>query len=517
MILLKKLYAFFKTAPESEGCSFDESSFKYLFYFLAAGWLILWTLLPSLCVGNCFIDVSENVAWGQHFQFGYDKNPYFAPWLTYWVYRLIPFEFVSFLLSQLSVLLALVSIWHLGQAIFKNSFQALLAVLLILLIPYHSHSACEFNDDVIEIGLWALFLLFFHRAVAKQRIGDWLMVGVVAGLAFMTKYLGAALFLSLGLLLVFTIQGRSSWRKPGIYLAGVIFLVLVLPNIIWLIRNDFIAFRYALERAKLDQKILFLNHLVQPLELLFDFACKLILPFAAALLFFRRGRDKRVSKFDFAFLSLAMFGPLALSVLFAAVTGGKVISSWTTPYYVGAGMFIVMLIRPEFSCLRFKYFLRFFGLLTLIFAVAFSYEYLFKRPYWRKRVTYDTYPGKASAEILTSEWRKRYHRPLKYVIGMRREACNMTFYSPDMPAAFFDGDVRLSQWIDPVQVEREGAVLVWPADKEPDFVEMYRDKLIFLPDLELNRAVAPWFGAIVGKTPAFSLKAAFLPPQVLRN
>ena len=105
-VFWKQLYASFEAFLDADGSRPDEGRLEKIFYILAAGWLVLWTLLPSLCVGNAFIDVSENVAWGQHFQFGYDKNPYFGAWLTYWSYRLIPSECVSYFLSQCSVLLA---------------------------------------------------------------------------------------------------------------------------------------------------------------------------------------------------------------------------------------------------------------------------------------------------------------------------------------------------------------------------------------------------------------------------
>ena len=99
-VFWKQLYASFEAFLDADGSRPDEGRLEKIFYILAAGWLVLWTLLPSLCVGNAFIDVSENVAWGQHFQFGYDKNPYFGAWLTYWSYRLIPSECVSYFLAN---------------------------------------------------------------------------------------------------------------------------------------------------------------------------------------------------------------------------------------------------------------------------------------------------------------------------------------------------------------------------------------------------------------------------------
>ena len=103
-VFWKQLYASFEAFLDADGSRPDEGRLEKIFYILAAGWLVLWTLLPSLCVGNAFIDVSENVAWGQHFQFGYDKNPYFGAWLTYWSYRLIPSAAVALLIAGLMIL-----------------------------------------------------------------------------------------------------------------------------------------------------------------------------------------------------------------------------------------------------------------------------------------------------------------------------------------------------------------------------------------------------------------------------
>ena len=51
-------------------------------------WLVLWTTWQHLCIGNAAIDVAENIAWGQNFDWGYDKNPYFGAWVSYAVFRL---------------------------------------------------------------------------------------------------------------------------------------------------------------------------------------------------------------------------------------------------------------------------------------------------------------------------------------------------------------------------------------------------------------------------------------------
>ncbi len=44
-------------------------------------WAATWSLLPLAVLDNAFIDVLENIVWGGHFQFGYDKNPYLGAWI----------------------------------------------------------------------------------------------------------------------------------------------------------------------------------------------------------------------------------------------------------------------------------------------------------------------------------------------------------------------------------------------------------------------------------------------------
>ena len=41
----------------------EEGVFSYRhFALILLAWMILWTVWPSLCVGNVFIDVAENIA-----------------------------------------------------------------------------------------------------------------------------------------------------------------------------------------------------------------------------------------------------------------------------------------------------------------------------------------------------------------------------------------------------------------------------------------------------------------------
>jgi hypothetical protein len=82
-------------------------------------------------------------------------------------------------------------------------------------------------------------------------------------------------------------------------------------------------------------------------------------------------------------------------------------------------------------------------------------------PFVRDRAKADQYPGRLLADILTRDWHERYGTTLTYVGGSEFLANNVAVYSPDHPHVVAHGEVRLSPWIDPAELRRRGAVLVW--------------------------------------------------------
>ena len=481
---------------------------------LLAGWMVLWTAWHSLIIGNVAIDVAENIAWGQNFEWGYDKNPYFGAWLSYGVFRLFHGtlgEYVFYFMSQLSAMLGLLAVYLLATDIFKSRFAAFMVVPLALLIPYFSHSSCEFNDDVLSISLYGLTGLFFYRSVRSQSAGEWLAAGFCAGLALMTKYLAGALLLPLLLLLLFTPEGRACWKKPGLYLGGALFCLMILPNLIWLCNHDFIAFKYAIARADLETIPRFGTHILHFLDVWWQYLVLLILPFAA-LTFLPRGKDPGSSKFDRLFVFAVALGPIILSALFAMITGGKVLRSWLTPYFVFSPLLLVRWYRPVPGSRPLKCFAALVIGVTVLSLAGTVYEYICVRPYHGNSCNHQVYPGRKLSAILTREWRERFAVPCPYVIGKRKDSCFMCYYSPDHPAAFFDHDPKLSPWIDPEDIRRKGAVVIWRGDDKPGYLKQYPDARSMAPII-LERQVPAWIRPLLPAPREVIFHAVFIPPS----
>ena len=100
-------------------------------------------------------------------------------------------------------------------------------------------------------------------------------------------------------------------------------------------------------------------------------------------------------------------------------------------------------------------------------------------PYATKIAAKAHFPGRGFAEEIRGRWRERYRQPLRYVIGDTRTGGNIAYFTPERPHLLIDGNYEISPWIDPEEVRKRGAVIVWcmsdcgvanePADLRSEF------------------------------------------------
>ena len=151
--------------------SFDNArAWDKIFRWFVLGWFVYWSVLPLLSLDNEFIDALENIVWGSHFQFGYDKNPYFGPWLGFgaWVLTGRTLWFNAFL-CQSFVLIGFSSVYALAKKLLPPSL-ALISALSLAAINFYGMKSVEFCDDVMELGLWPLMMLFLYRALTRGNV-----------------------------------------------------------------------------------------------------------------------------------------------------------------------------------------------------------------------------------------------------------------------------------------------------------------------------------------------------------
>jgi hypothetical protein len=101
----------------------------------------------------------------------------------------------------------------------------------------------EFQYTSFSFLWWVLVCWFIIRLLKTENPRWWLAIGSAIGLGLLTKY--SVVFFVAGLLigLVFT-RGRRYFLSPWFWAGVAVALVLFLPNIVWLMRHDFISYRF---------------------------------------------------------------------------------------------------------------------------------------------------------------------------------------------------------------------------------------------------------------------------------
>ena len=91
------------------------------------------------------------------------------------------------------------------------------------------------------------------------------LVGLFAAFGFLSKYLFIYLLVSIDLLFIYLIFFKKERKFDFKYLITLeVFLVVLVPHLIWLNNNEFVTITYGLARTGLEQSIL-LDHIKYPL------------------------------------------------------------------------------------------------------------------------------------------------------------------------------------------------------------------------------------------------------------
>ena len=208
---------------------------------------------------------------------------------------------------------------------------ALLATLFFTLLPIYVGTGMIVTPDGPLLFFWLATLYLISRALHTGRGGDWLLAGVTFGGALLSKYYALLLAPSLLWFLLLSPTQRHWLRRPQLWLALPIALLVFSPVIIWNAHHEWASFLFQSTRtagtAKNTLRDMLLFWLVQlgvTTPVFFAlFAC-------AAARAIRRGWLQRDDRWNFA----ASFS-LPLFFLFAAASFKTQIHvNWTAPAFL---------------------------------------------------------------------------------------------------------------------------------------------------------------------------------------
>jgi len=103
--------------------------------------------------------------------------------------------------------------------------------------------ATEFQYTTFSFLWWILVCWFTVRLLTTENPRWWIGIGAAVGLGLMTKY--SLVFFVLGLLVGLALtRARRYFAHPWFWAGVMVALLIFLPNIVWLVRHDFVSYHF---------------------------------------------------------------------------------------------------------------------------------------------------------------------------------------------------------------------------------------------------------------------------------
>jgi 4-amino-4-deoxy-L-arabinose transferase-like glycosyltransferase len=339
-------------------------------------------------------------------------------------------DWAYYLLSQIFVLIAFYYVFKFSKEFFNNDLLGLISVLLIEAIYFYNFTTPEFNVNVCQLPFWSLTVYFSWKIYTSKEIKftDCFLVGLFAAFGFLSKYLFVYLLASIDLLFIYLIFILRERKFDFKYLiTAEVFLVVLVPHLIWLNNNEFITITYGLARTGLEQSSL-IDHIKFPAIFLIK-QVGLLIPFLILGWFLIK---KIKFKFDLKdkrllFLLAINILPILLMFLTSIVTGSKIRTMWMTPFYLFFGTLFVYLFQAQINIKKLKLFLIGFIFLFFLSPILYAYVSISKDD---KRTDY---PGKEIAIKTQYAWDQQFKSKIDVVYGNEWNAGNLSYHLKSRP------------------------------------------------------------------------------------
>ncbi|HEX7386639.1 MAG TPA: glycosyltransferase family 39 protein [Castellaniella sp.] len=499
------------------------------------GMVALWTILCAISHTAPDLDGMEELVWAASLELGYTKHPPLPSWFMYFATELWGRPvWLAFLMGQLFSALGLWFVWKLGCE-FTTRHRAFMATLLVSVTAYFSLRGTIYNHNTAQLWSITASIWLFYRAMRDDRLRDWIWLGVVCGLAMLTKYSALVQFAAFFLYLLRSGKWRRKHYWLGIAAATITFLVVFSPHLWWLGQHHFEPLFYADHSLQAGGRLAALADL---LSFSLDQAGRLS-PLVVALALWtwwyaRRGNRaaghaandeyfqdnapatgryfKDFSAEDRQFLLWVGLAPFLCTVIIAAILGTRLEASWASTFFVLAGFYGLWWLRG-LDAVQLRRILIITAGLQITMAVGYA---IARGPLadMTGRASRSNYPAVALAKLAQAHWNAHQPgRPLRVVVANTWLGGNIAVHVSDHTQVFIDASHDESPWFARGTALQCGAFVAY-SDKgrgpaSPAVLALY--------------ASAPWKGVDQvrwgPKGPSFDLHWAVVPagPDCLRQ
>ena len=400
--------------------------------------------------------------WSRHPDICYlDKGPVIA-WFI-WIGTAL-FGQTVFGIRFFAVLLACgagVGIFLLARKLFSDKV-AFWSVILAAVTPLFAVGAALMTIDTVYIFFWTFAALTFWQAKDEEKLGWWILTGILIGLSMLSKYTGAIELLSFAAFCLWDPPSRRHFRRPAIYVMLLVAALFLVPVLIWNWRHGFPTSQFLVHRGALDE-----HARIRPLEALSFLGQQagVISPllFLGLVVALCLPRFAQTPKTETGYL-LALFLPLFLLYLFLSFQKASQ-ANWAAASYV-SGLILVAAKWTEAVRIRPKVkWLVICGMGLALFETTILHETSWLHLPGRLDPL-DRARGSRDLAAQVSELQKK--TGARFVIANKyMTAALLSFYLPHQPDTFM-----------PVSSPPFNQIVLWPTYRE----KHPADDAIFLTD-----------------------------------
>jgi len=407
-----------------------------IFFIFLLSHLIIWTLFPTLTNHNLPLDTIEALAWGSNLEWGFNKHPPGSAFFPEMMFKVFGAQdWAYYLLSQIFVCIAFIYVFKFANEIFNNLLLSLISVLLLESIYFYNFTSPEFNVNVCQLPFWSIAVFYSWRIFNQKEINvkDCILLGFFGAVGFLSKYLFIYLLFSIVLLFLYFIFYKKIKKFDFKYLISIeVFIVLLIPHLIWLNNNEYVTVTYGLKRTGLETSN-FLDHLKFPSIFILK-QLAILLPFFGLLYLLINKFKLKLNLKDKKLLFLVFINllPILLMLLTSVITGSRIRTMWMTPFYLFFGVFAVYLFKNQINLKKLNSFLYGFIFLVLLSPILYSYISVKQT---NKRTDYF---GKEIADLVERRWNKNFSNEIMYVVGDEWFAGNLSYHLPSRPKWFLE-------------------------------------------------------------------------------
>ncbi len=372
--------------------------------------------------------------WSRHLAWGYFSKPPMVAWLIHFFTKYLgTSEYSIRVPAALCGTFYLALLYYLGQRLFDRKV-GLWAAFAAAASPLASIYSFVMTIDPPLLFFWAWALCLGWQAAENKKLRDFVFLGLVWGLGLLTKQTMMAFLAMYFLWLGLDPQRRPLLRHPGPYLALILSLTLLAPNLLWNAKHHWVTFKHT--ATHFEEKAFSLEG---PARFFLEQAV-VITPVLFSLMlfvFYTFVRSEKLKK-NSALFYLFVLSAIPLFLVAPLSFLRKVNANWPYPFYASGYLLLsALILRGNWPQGRGPLLRRLFFLgVVLGMMIAVAIYHLPRKP--------QDFPPKVQRLLYKFYgWKDLAHTTAKYLKNgefiattKRHYAAELAFYLPGRPETY---------------------------------------------------------------------------------